>query len=55
MSREQLIEQYLRLARKLAMVNGTWHSGRIDRLASAFHAVEQELRARQINAPAHAA
>ena len=48
MTREQLIEQYLRLKRKLATSTGAWHSGRIDRLAAALQAVERELSARRL-------
>jgi hypothetical protein len=47
MNQEQLIDQYLRLKRKLSTSYGTWHSGRIDRLAGALQCVERELRARQ--------
>jgi hypothetical protein len=44
MSQEQLMDQYLRLKRKLSASYGTWHSGRIDRLAEALRSVERELR-----------
>ena len=52
MNREQLIEQYERLNRKLAMSTRTWHSGRIDCLAAALHAVERELWGQRPPAPA---
>jgi hypothetical protein len=51
MNAEQLIDQYLRLKRKLAATYGTWHSGRIDRLAGALQSVERELRTRRVELP----
>lgn len=48
MNQEQLMARYLRLQRKLASSYQSWHSGRIDRLADALRAVEQEMRARQL-------
>ena len=48
MNQEQLMDQYLRLQRKLAASYSAWHSGRVDRLAVALRRVEQELRAGQV-------
>jgi hypothetical protein len=44
MNQAQLIDQYTRLQRKLCGATGTWSSGRLDRLRSALHSVERELR-----------
>jgi len=52
MDQQQLITQYLRLQRKLSAICQPWHSGRIDRLAGALRAVEQELRRAQADLPA---
>lgn len=48
MNAQELMDQYLRLQRKLSMSVQTWHSGRIDRLADALRSVERELHARQL-------
>ena len=48
MNQEQLIEQYLRLKRKLSMSYQS-HSGRVDRLVDALQAVEREIRARHLD------
>jgi hypothetical protein len=49
MNQEQLMQQYLRLKRKLSTSCEIWHSGRIDRLTGALQSVEHELRARQVD------
>ena len=51
MNPDQLIDQYLRLKRKLSASYGSWHSGRIDHLAGALQHVERELRARHVELP----
>ena len=55
MDQQQLMDQYLRLKRKLSTTYGTWHSGRIDRLTGALRSVERELRARRVAVPAGSA
>ena len=51
MDQQQLMTQYLRLQRKLSAICQPWHSGRVDRLAGALRAVEQELRRGQVDLP----
>ena len=45
MNQQELINQCLRLRRKLSAADEAWHSGRIDRLADALRTVERELDA----------